>query len=80
VNLDFTKKKNDTLVGATATTWSPLDRNGFKALLLKYMPVDIFQTAVLTDSFVVANFGSSLSSTAAWRALRCRLSLRMGLK
>ncbi len=55
-------------------------------MLLKYIPVDIFQTAVLTDSFVVANFGSSLSSTAAWitcscwRALRCRLSLRMGLK
>ena len=55
--------------GATATTWSPLDWNSFKALLLKYIPVVIFQTAVIMDSFVVANFGSSLSSTTAWVAM-----------
>jgi hypothetical protein len=36
-----------------------------QGFVIEYMPVVILQTAVLTDSFVVANFGSSLSSTAA---------------
>ena len=38
-------------------------------MLLKYIPVVIFQTAVIMDSFVVANFGSSLSSATAWIAM-----------